>query len=326
VAGGGEIRRRRARLAQEVALMLLLTYTNSASLQFPHPAMASPPYVRYLPPHAAPRWLDSGGYLAVKKGAQLPAPKELCRLCEEVGAEVCFAPDVPPPPDADEAAYLQTEEGNSSAAEAAPCPLAPVVHVHPSPGAYAAALRLAVRAAQKLGAPLLGVGGAVPHLTAHRYALVRARALEALQAADRIHLFGAGSPTTLTRLSLPPGVSVDWAGWTLKASYGKVVLPPEVGGGGERHVTGKKLHKKYPVLTSQEAEALRRWLEERGFAVPPLEEFVEAMRKSYIYRAQVNAFVALKWYKGRKNASTYAAEKHKKQKFGLPKSSKLQRI
>ena len=274
--------------------MLLLTYTNSTSLQLPHPAMASPFYAKYLPPHAAPRWLDSGGYLTLKRGARLPTLRELCRLCEEVEAEVCFAPDVPPPPDADSLTYFRIEAKNLFTA--APCPLAPVVHIHTSPRAYAAALMLALRAARELGAPLIGVGGAVPHLTAHRYSLVRARALEALQAAGRIHLFGAGSPTTLMRLSLPPGASVDWAGWTLKASYGKVVLPPEVGGGGERHVTSKKLHKKYPTLAPEEAKALRQWLEERGFAVPPLEEFIEAMRKSYIYRAQVNAFVALKWH------------------------------
>jgi hypothetical protein len=275
--------------------MLLLTYTNSASLQFPHPAMASPFYLKYLPPHATPRWLDSGGYLALKRGAQLPTPRELCRLCEKTEAEVCFAPDTPPPPDADLLTYLRIEERNLSAAEAAPCPLAPVVHVHLLQNAYSAALRLAVSIMQKLGAPLMGVGGAVPHLTAHRYALVRNRALEALQAAGRIHLFGAGSPTTLMRLSLPPSASADWAGWTLKASYGKIILPPEIGGGGERHVTGVKLHKKYPVLSRQEAEALRRWLEERGFAAPPLTEFTEALRRSYRYRAQVNAFVALKW-------------------------------
>jgi hypothetical protein len=277
--------------------MLLLTYTNSVSLQYPHPAMASPFYVRYLPPHAAPKWLDSGGYLALKKGIQLPALRELCKLCEEVGAEACFAPDIPPPPDADSLTYFRLEMKNLSTA--APCPLAPVVHVHTSPKAYAAALRLVLKAAQELGAPLVGVGGAVPHLTAHRYDLVRARALEAFQAAGRIHLFGAGSPTTLMRLSLPSGVSVDWAGWTLKAMYGKIVLPPDIGGGGERHVTDKKLHKKYPVLTGQEAEALLRWLETRGFKTPPLEEFVELLKKSYAYRAQVNAFVALKWYQER---------------------------
>ncbi len=276
--------------------MLLLTYTNSTSLPLPHPAMAAPPYAKYLPPHASPRWLDSGGYLALRRNVQLPTPQELCRLCEEVGAEVCFAPDTPPPPDADSSTYLQIEAKNFAVAEATPCPLAPVVHVYPSPGAYAAALKLAVQAAHKLGAPLIGVGGAVPHLTAHRYSLVRARALEALQAAGRVHLFGAGSPTTLTRLSLPPSVSTDWAGWTLKASYGKVVLPPDIGGGGERHATGKKLHKKYPILTIQEAEALRRWLEERGFKTPPLGEFIEMLKKSYAYRAQVNAFVTLKWY------------------------------
>jgi len=276
--------------------MLLLTYTNSASLQLPHPAMASPFYAKYLPPHAKPRWLDSGGYLALRRGARLPTPRELCRQCEELGAEVCFAPDVPPPPDADVITYLRAEERNLSAAESAPCPLAPVVHVHLSPSAYASALRPAVGVMQKLGAQVIGVGGAVPHLTAHRYAAVRARALEALQAAGRIHLFGAGSPTTLMRLSLPPSASADWAGWTLKASYGKVVLPPDINGGGERHVTGVKLHKKYPVLTEHEAEALRRWLEARGLAAPPLGEFIEALRRSYTYRAQVNAFVALRWH------------------------------
>ncbi len=275
--------------------MLFLTYTNSISLQFPHPAMASPFYVKYLPPYARPRRLDSGGYLALKRGVQLPTPRKLCRLCEEVGAEVCFAPDVPPPPDADSLTYFRIEAKNLSAS--APCPLAPVVHIHTSPKAYAAALGLVLRVARELGAPLIGVGGAVPHLMAHRYSLVRTRALEALQAAGRIHLFGAGSPTTLMRLSLPPGVSVDWSGWTLKASYGKIVLPPEIDGrGGERHVTGVKLHKKYPVLTGREAEVLRRWLGERGFETPPLEAFIEKLKKSYVYRAQINGFVALLWH------------------------------
>jgi hypothetical protein len=259
--------------------------------------MASPFYVKYLPPYAEPRWLDSGGYLALKRGARLPAPRELCRLCEEVGAEVCFAPDVPPPPDADSLTYFRLEAKNISTT--APCPLAPVVHIHTSPRAYAAALRLGLAAARELGAPLIGVGGAVPHLTAHRYALVRSRVLEALQAAGRIHLFGAGSPTTLMRLSLPPGASADWAGWTLKASYGKIILPPEIGGGGERHVTGVKLHKKYPTLAPEEAEALRQWLAARGFDVG---NFAERL-KTYKYRAQVNAYVALKWYEERKNTA-----------------------
>jgi hypothetical protein len=277
-------------------LYLLLTYVSKIRFPAPHAAMASPPYVAYLPKEAKPKWLDSGGYIALKRGAAPPPPRELCRLCEEVGAEVCFAPDVPPPPDADIIAYLGMELRNAAAALSSPCPLAPAVHIHPTPAAFAAALKLALRVKEALGAPLIGVGGAVPHLTAHRYALVRARVLEALSAAGRVHLFGAGSPTTLARLSLPSGVSSDWAGWSLKAAYGKVVLPPEIGGGGERHVTGKPLHKKYPVLTGQEAEALLRWLEARGFSAPPLGEFIEKLKKSCTYRAQVNAIVALKWY------------------------------
>jgi hypothetical protein len=288
--------------------MLLLTYVSKVRFPAPHAAMASPPYVAYLPKEARPKWLDSGGYLALKRSARLPTPQGLCRLCEEVGAEVCFAPDVPPPPDADVITYLGMELRNAAAALSSPCPLAPVVHIHPSSAAFAAALELALRVKETLGAPLIGVGGAVPHLTAHRYALVRARALEALQAAGRIHLFGAGSPTTLTRLSPLPGVSVDWAGWTLKASYGKVILPPEIGGGGERHVTGKKLHKKYPVLTSQEAEALLRWLEMRGFETPPLEEFIEKLKKSYVYRAHINGLVALLWHQERRRVNPNASK------------------
>jgi len=273
----------------------LLTYVSNIHFPAPHAAMASPPYVAYLPKEVKPKWLDSGGYLALKRGARLPTPQKLCKLCEEVGAEVCFAPDVPPPPDADVIAYLGVELRNAATALSAPCPLAPVVHIHPSP-AFSTALKLALRVKEALGAPLIGVGGAVPHLTAHRYAPVRARAIEALNAVGRVHLFGAGSPTTLTRLSLPPGVSTDWAGWSLKASYGKVILPPEIGGGGERHITGKKLHKKYPALSRQEAEALLRWLEARGFETPPLEEFIEKLKKSYVYRAQINGLITLLWH------------------------------
>jgi hypothetical protein len=283
--------------------MLLLTYVSNIHFPAPHAAMASPQYVKHLPPHAAPKWLDSGGYIALKRGAAPPPPRKLCKLCEDVGAEVCFAPDVLPPPDADVITYLGMELRNAVAALSAPCPLAPVVHIHPS-SAYSTALKLALRVKEALGASLLGVGGAVPHLTAHRYALVRARVLEALQAAGRIHLFGAGSPTTLTRLSLPPGVSTDWAGWSLKASYGKIILPPEIVGGGERHVTGKKLHKKYPTLTPQETEALRRWLETRGFKTPAPDVFLMRLRESYQYRAEVNAFVALAWYQENRQRKT----------------------
>jgi hypothetical protein len=271
--------------------MLLLTYVSNIHFPAPHAAMASPQYAKHLPPHAAPKWLDSGGYIALKRGSAPPPPRELCKLCEEVGAEVCFAPDVPPPPDADVITYLGTELRNVATALSSPCPLAPVVHIHPSP-AFSTALRLVVRVAEALGAPLVGVGGAVPHLTAHRYALVRAKTLEAFEAAGRVHLFGAGSPTSLMRLSLPHSVSVDWAGWTLKAAYGKVVLP----GGGERHVTGEKLHKHYPVLTQQEARALYKWLAERSHPAPPFNAFLTKLKESYSYRAEINAFVALKWY------------------------------
>ena len=295
--------------------MLLLTYVSKIRFPVPHAAMASPPYAAYLPEEAKPRWLDSGGYITLRRGAAPSPPRRLCKLCEEVEAEVCFAPDVPPPPDADVIAYLGMELKNAATALSSPCPLAPVVHIHPSSAAFAAALKLVLRVKEALGAPLIGVGGAVPHLTAHRYSLVRRYVLEAVEAAGRIHLFGAGSPTTLTRLYLPPGVSTDWAGWTLKASYGKVVLPLEIGGGGERHVTGKKLRKKYPTLAPEEAEALRQWLAARGFDV---RDFAERL-KTYKYRAQVNAYVALKWYEeSRKNTLTCTAQK-------TPKTKTIQR-
>jgi len=283
------------RQAGLAVVMLILTYVSDIHFPAPHAAMASPQYVKHLPPHAAPKWLDSGGYIALKRGSAPPPPRKLCKLCEEVGAEVCFAPDVPPPPDADVITYLGMELRNAATTLSSPCPLAPVVHIHPSP-AFSAALKLALRVKEALGAPLIGVGGAVPHLTAHRYSLVRARAIEALEAAGRIHLFGAGSPTTLTRLATSSCVSTDWAGWSLKASYGKVILPPEIGGGGERHVTGKKLHKKYPVLSRQEAEALYAWLLARGFNAPRFDQFLERLKTDYKYRAKVNAYVALKWY------------------------------
>jgi hypothetical protein len=52
--------------------MLLLTYVFKMRFSAPHAAMASPPYAAYLPKEAKPKWLDSGGYIALKRGATPP--------------------------------------------------------------------------------------------------------------------------------------------------------------------------------------------------------------------------------------------------------------
>jgi queuine/archaeosine tRNA-ribosyltransferase len=171
--------------------------------------------------------LDSGGFLALKRGAQLPSPEEICRLCREIGVDLCFAPDVPPPPGASPLEWWRIEIRNLARWLSAPCQLAPVVHVTQ----HVELIRAMLRRIAAVYDGVIGVGGAVPYITRHRYAVVEA----ALRAAEphKIHLFGAGSPTVVRRLGLCNRVeSVDWAGWTVKAAHGKVATP-----WGERHVT-----------------------------------------------------------------------------------------
>ena len=131
--------------------MLILTYARDVRLPFPHVAMVTP-YARHRP-RAGALWLDSGGF-AWLKGRRPPAAEALCRLCEELGAEVCFAPDYPPRPSEDVYTYIALELKGLAEAAGAPCDLAPVVHMHPSRAAFSAALRLTARLAERRGKAL----------------------------------------------------------------------------------------------------------------------------------------------------------------------------
>lgn len=263
--------------------MLILTYARDVRLPFPHVAMVTP-YARHRP-RAEALWLDSGGF-AWLKGRRPPAADALCKLCEELGAEVCFAPDYPPRPSEDVYTYIALELKGLAEAAGAPCDLAPVVHMHPSRAAFSAALRLAARLAERRGTRL-GLGGAVHVLKRHMYGAVADALSRALEAHGRVHLFGAGSPTTIRSLGLPRrGVTADWAGWTFKAAVGKVALP----WGGERAVAGRPRGRR---ATREELEALWRWLASRGYGPPPPEEFIRRLAEDFKTRAAVNAYVAL---------------------------------
>ena len=81
--------------------------------------------------------------------------------------------------------------------------------------------------------------------------------------------------------------STDSATRRLNAAYGKVLLP----GGGERHVTDRRVNFGKAKPKDGELEELYNFLKARGFS--HLKDFFERIRTSFEYRALVNAFIVI---------------------------------
>jgi len=97
-----------------------------------------------------------------------------------------------------------------------------------------------------------------------------------------IHVFGVGSIITMHLMFFAGADSIDSSSWRSKASYGAIQLP----GVGDRYITRKRRHKKYPTLKRRE----RRILD--SCECPACREFgLEGLRKSFKLRALHNAWI-----------------------------------
>lgn len=68
----------------------------------------------------------------------------------------------------------------------------------------------------------------------------------------KLHVFGVGSTLTMHLMFYIGADSVDSSGWRTKAAFGAIQLPRI----GDRYITPKKKHKKYPNLNKEEKEIL----------------------------------------------------------------------
>jgi len=236
-------------------------------------------------------WLDSGGFQVLRKGLQL-AVEEVAEVYRQVEAQYYLSLDVPPsptdPPDVAEKKFEKTYQNwvrLSRAVEG----VVPVLHVYRDERLFLKYLR------RYLDAPTLAIGGAVPYVLITRGAPRGSReyALRLIKTAreefkGKLHVLGLGSPSVTPILEALGVDSTDTSTWRVKAAYGKVILP----GGGERHVTGRKVNFGPRKALEEELEELRAFLAQTGFpALTP--DFRRRLAESFEYRALVNAWVVL---------------------------------
>ncbi|MEM2129045.1 MAG: tRNA-guanine transglycosylase [Candidatus Bathyarchaeia archaeon] len=98
----------------------------------------------------------------------------------------------------------------------------------------------------------------------------------------KIHVFGVGSALTMHLMFYLKADSVDSSGWRTKAAFGAIQLPRV----GDRYITKKKKHKKYPDLSRSERETLD------DCGCPVCRNYpLDSLKKSFQLRALHNAWV-----------------------------------
>ncbi|MEM4652313.1 MAG: tRNA-ribosyltransferase [Pyrobaculum sp.] len=236
-------------------------------------------------------WVDSGGYQILKRGLSVDVDK-IAEVFKRVDAQLYFSLDVPPspgdPPEEAEKKFRKSYQNWLRLRRAVGDAVMPVLHVYRDPALFERYLAL------YRDAPALAIGAAVPYVLITRGVPRGSRelALRLIQRAREefrgpIHVMGMGSPAVTPILAAVGVDSTDSATWRLKAAYGKVLLP----GGGERHVTDRRVNFGKAKPKDGELEELYNFLNARGF--PHLEDFFERIRTSFEYRALVNAFVVI---------------------------------
>lgn len=98
----------------------------------------------------------------------------------------------------------------------------------------------------------------------------------------KIHVFGLGSTLTMQLMFYAGADSIDSSSWRTKAAFGAIQLP----GVGDRYITGKKKHKKYPELSRDEKRLIETC------KCPACKNYsLEELRESFSLRALHNAWV-----------------------------------
>ena len=247
--------------------------------------------------HSGEIWVDSGGYQFLSRGIEIginDVAKVYSRFWD---ASTYLALDYPPLPsdDVNEAFRKFRKTINayhelSKVLEKEGIEVMPVIHYYKDEGIVFKALRSIIDHNPKA----IAIGGLVPYVLVTRNVPKNSRWRALLFIAKvmrefngRIHVLGLGSPSITPTLELLGVYSTDSSTWRIKAAYGKVILP----GGGERHVTGRRVNFGRRVIKEGELEELYLFLRETKF--PLLENYPDYLYSSFEYRALVNAWVTL---------------------------------
>jgi len=235
--------------------------------------------------------MDSGGFLFMKKGVIEIDPRDILTLYEESKPNFGVVLDYPITTNLSqeelenrlhktlENTRIMTRAKKNSNPE-----LIPVIHGH-----NARLITWYIKELIKIGEfNIFGIGSLVPSVFNSRgvggiYNVVRIVSLvRRLLPEKHIHVFGIGSTLTMHLMFYAGADSIDSSSWRSKASFGAIQLP----GTGDRYITSRKRHKRYPKLTREEYKILNEC------NCPACRrEGIDGLKSSFTLRALHNAWV-----------------------------------
>ncbi|MGC9226450.1 tRNA-ribosyltransferase [Caldivirga sp.] len=247
--------------------------------------------------HSGEIWVDSGGYQFLSRGIEISIDDVAKVYSRFWDASTYLALDYPPlPSDDSNVAFnkfrktIEAYDALSKALEKESIEVMPVIHYYRDEKIVLEALENIIDHNPKE----IAIGGLVPYVLVTRNVPKNSRWRALLFIAKvmrefngKIHVLGLGSPSITPTLELLGVYSTDSSTWRIKAAYGKVMLP----GGGERHVTGRRVNFGKRTIKEDELEELYAFLRETKF--PLLGNYPDGLYSSFEYRALVNAWVTL---------------------------------
>jgi tRNA-guanine family transglycosylase len=235
--------------------------------------------------------MDSGGFLFMKREEVDVIPEMILMLYEESKPDFGVILDHPLTPNLPQEIIkkrlLKTLENTKRMIEArqtANPELIPVIH-----GYDVKTIKHYIERLQEIGKfNIYGIGSLVPfafntkEVGGIRNVIRIVSFVKSLLPDKIIHVFGVGSAVTMHLMFYAGADSIDTTSWRTKAAFGAIQLP----GSGDRYITPRKRHKRYPKLSREE----RRILDE--CKCPACKrDGLEGLRRSFTLRALHNAWV-----------------------------------
>jgi len=235
--------------------------------------------------------IDSGGFLFLSRGEINILPETISALYEESKPNFGVVLDCPLAPNLSEEdakrRLLKTLENTRRMVEARQTTnpeLIPVIH-----GYDEKTVEYCIKKLHEIGEfSIYGIGSMVPFAFNTKgsggiYNVVRIVSFVRTLLPDKvIHVFGVGGALTMHLMFYAGANSVDSTSWRTKAAFGAIQLP----GVGDRYITQRERHRRYPDLGKEEQEAL-----DECECPACRKEGLEGLKRSFILRALHNAWV-----------------------------------